>query len=188
MKSRVKDINDPRYKNIQNRFDEIIEGYIKRGQIMKLKVRLVSARARVNPSTFYNHYTDMDEAVSYSNYRMYQDLNLLKSEIGTGRDLEVVYMKILFFVYKNRRYYDMVTRHQNIQPLTQIIDIFRPLICEKWQRYKDSDIKRIFLIYQSEFAGVIMYWAQSEQFKKSRIHFYAKELTRLSQTACQRLR
>ncbi|MBQ3325684.1 hypothetical protein IJG79_00840 [Candidatus Saccharibacteria bacterium] len=190
MKSRVKSIQDPRYINIQKRFNKIIEGFICRGQIMKLQVKIITTRANVSPSTFYDHYKDMDEAIFYANHRMEKELTCLKEEIISGNqcDLEIVYMKILFFIYKNRDYYEMATTCKNTLPLSQIMDTFQSIVCDKWRCLDREKLDWIFQIYVSEFTGIIIYWGQEEQFKKTKIHHYAKALARLNKTAYNRLR
>lgn len=188
MKSRVKRVDDPRYKNTQNRFNRVIENFVRRGQMMKLRASIVCTRAKVNPSTFYNHYSNMDEAVDYMNSRMMDELKSLKIELGDKPDLEIVFLKVLFFIYKNRDYYEISTHCKNVLPLAQIADIFRPEICQSWRHYKKEEINRIFQIYKGEFAGLIIYWGQSDHFKKIKIPCYARKLARFSKTACERLR
>ncbi len=188
MKSRVKNRADPRYKNIQSRLNNVIEDFVRCGKMMKLQVRTVSFRAKINPSTFYNHYTDMDEAVNYMNTRMGKELHKLKNEIEYESTLEIVFLKILFFIYKNSNYYRIVIVSKNISSLNQITVIFRSKICSGWNHYKEEDIKRIFRLFQGEFVGLIIFWGQSENFKKSRIPSYAKKMAKLCETACERLR
>lgn len=188
-KSRVKNTNDLRYQNTQRRLNKVIERYVRQRRITRLKAKVISYVAKVNVSTFYDHYGNIEDALNYVDNRMKEELKNLKKEINATRedDLQKIYVRILHFIYKNKDYYEMITYRKNQFSLQQITEIFRPIICQKWNKYKDADIEMIFQIFAWEFSGVVYCWAQNDKFNEHRIVYYAKKLEKLTNTACQRL-
>ncbi len=183
----IRNRNDKRYVRVQDRFNNIIESFIRRGHIMKLKVRSVSDDANVYASTFYDHYKNMDDALIYAENRMKKDLHELKKTVAHNQDLEIIYLKILFFIHKHKDYYETVINWGKVSPLSQIVGDFRISICKKWRHYDKHELDRIFMIFSWEFGGVITFWGKHEHFDKTKIPIYAKKLARLSSTACERL-
>ncbi len=187
MKSRVKNKSDPRYICVQDRFNKIIEQLIRKGRLMKTRAKGISRKANVNPSTFYDHYRGMDDALKYVCIRMEKELRKIKKEVGDSCDLGIVYLKIFYFIWKNKDYYGTMIHYKMDLPLVRIMEIFRPIICRKWRHYSQTHIEQSFRILCGEFCGIISYWGQKEKFDDGRISHYVKKMTLLSQDTCGRL-
>lgn len=188
MKERVKNRKDQRYLNVQERFDRALGKFLKRGRIARLQITEVSKEAKVYDSTFYDHYHHMDAAFEQFNNKHKENLKELYKEIKSQKlSLEITFSKILFFVYKNREYYDAVLYHKNITPLFQIAETFRPLITKKWRNYGEKVNERNFQLFAWEFYSLIYFWGTTENFHQSEISKHAKNLAKLAETACDRL-
>lgn len=187
-KIRVKNKNDTRYLKVQEKLERVIGRLIRRGKLAKLQVHEVSSEAGIYVSTFYDHFKNMDVAITQLDSKMSVSLTALCKEAEeTGCSLEVTFSKILYFIQKNAEYYDMVTHRMNAVPLVQIVEIFRPLLCRYWRRFSAAENARIFQLYAWEFSGLIYYWGQQEKFDSAKIPEYSKRLARLTKTAPQRL-
>lgn len=184
----IENRDDPRFKNIQERIDKAILYYMKKGRIACLQVKDVSALAQIYNSTFYNHFLNFDDAYSRLESKMLPRLKVLQKEV-TDADisLENIYRKILFFVYKYQEYYGTMLFRKYATPLLQIPETFRPNIKKGWSNYNKELNEQIFQIFSWEFCGVIYNWGLEEKFDQTKIDYYAKKLTKLTKSACDRL-
>ena len=184
--SRIKNRKDARYLKNEKHFQLFLSKFFKRGKIARLQVTELTDHANVYTSTFYDHYKHMDDAFKKFEHQMEPDLKALKKE-SENLSLENVYRKILFFIFKNQKYYDAILTRKDAAPLLQITEIFRPILCQNWSNYDKDLIEQIFQIFAWEFCGVICHWGVKEKFSQDQIDYYATKLTKLTKTACARL-
>ena len=174
----VENKNDPRFGNIQKRFDKILSKFFKRGRIATLQIKDVSQGAHVHRSTFYDHYPHMDGAFSELERKNELALKELKEE-SENLNLENVYLKILYFISKDQEYYEAMLIRKDATPLLQITAIFKPILCKSWRNYSKELSEQIFQIFAWEFCGVICCWGMQEKFNEKKLDFYVKKLTKL---------
>lgn len=189
MKDRVKNRKDPRYLKTQERLDSALGRFIRKGRIFRLTIPELSRGAEINKATFYDHFRHMDAAFSQLNYKYKEQLEQLRKEVTETNlsDLELIYSKILFFIYNNREYYSTMIYCRNAIPFIDIITIFRVVLTRTWSNYGSEVNSYLFHLFSWEAASVIVYWGKKERFSKSKINDYAKKLAKLSQNASQRL-
>ena len=206
-KERIKNQNDKRYIETQSRYELAIGKFLKMGRISRLNTPVVCNEAKTCNSTFYDHYTHMDEAVDLFFHKMEPRLKCLLKESyrlccgekdnrrdsrngfaeNGGANLEIIFFKILYFIYQNRDYYEIVISRGNSQALTKIAETFRPVIKRGWSNYGTEAEEKCFCLFSWELSGVLYYWGTFEKFDFGRITQHAKELSRLAQNATKRL-
>lgn len=202
-KERIKNQNDKRYIETQKRYELAIGKFLKMGRISRLNTPVICSEAKTCNSTFYDHYTHMDEAIDLFFHKMEPRLKCLLKEScrfyysekhdekerveNGGANLEMVFFKILYFIYQNREYYEIVISRGNSQALTKIAETFRPLIKRGWSNYGIEAEEKCFCLFSWELSGVLYYWGSFENFEFSQITQHAKELSRLAQNATKRL-
>ena len=195
-KERIKNKLDKRFLEIQGRFDLAIGKFLKLGWVSRLNTPIVSDEAEVWDSTFYNHYEHMDEAIDLFFHKMEPQLKCLVGENGSSpsrerskkrRSLEMTFFKILYFVYQNREYYEVVIEKGHSQTLIKIAEEFRPVIARGWSTYGIEIDEKCFCVFAWELSGVLYYWGYYEKFDFDRIAQHAKELTKLARNATKRL-
>ena len=185
-KDLIKNTNDKRYVETQNQLERAIGKYLKMGWLSRINTPVISNEAKVWNSTFYNHYIHMDEAIDVFFHKMEPDLRNLAKETF-GQNLEIVFYKILYFIYQNREYYEVIVRKGYSQVLTKIAVIFQPVIERGWSNYGMEDEEKYFCIFSWEFCGVLYYWGCFENFDYDQIDQHTKELSRLAQNTSKRL-
>ncbi len=197
-KEKIKNKTDKRFTETRDRFDKVIGKYLKLGWVSRLNTPIVSNEARVWDSTFYNHYNHMDEAIDLFFHKMDPDLKCLAEENGCtcekrldlpidGPSLEAIFFKILYFIYQNRGYYEVIIERGNSNALIKIAEVFRPIIAEGWSNYGAETDEKCFCVFSWELSGVLYYWGSFENFDFDRISQHARELTRLARNATRRL-
>jgi len=182
----IKNRKDARYLKIEQRFQSSIGKFFKRGKLASLQASKISNDINVYPSTFYDHYKHLDDAFNKFERQMGPDLKALKKE-STNLSLENTYRKILFFIFKNQKYYDAILTRKDATPFLQIVEIFRPVLCRQWSNYSENLNEQIFQIFAWEFCGVICHWGTKGKFSQDEIDYYAIKLAKLTKTACARL-
>ena len=136
----------------------------------------------------------MDEAISDFSHQMDAELKELAKEVAEiiqhseGKvALEIVFYKILYFVYQRRKYYDVILATGYARTLTRVAETFRPVIEQDWSNYGMEAAEKCFCMFAWELGGVLYYWGTFEQFDFDRIGQHAKALSKLAQNATKRL-
>lgn len=200
-KDLIKNRKDKRYTEKQERLECAIGKLLKLGWISRLKTSKVSNAADVRNSTFYNHYSHMDEAIDSYFHKMDLELRVLAEELlepeygpkpksdknRESVDLEFVFFRILYFVYRNRKYYEVIIGQGYSQALMRIAEPFQQAIKQGWSNYGIETEDKCFCVFSWELGGVLYYWGSFENFDYDRIPRYAKRLSRLAQNTTKRL-
>ena len=195
-KDLIRNRKDKRYVENQDRLECAIGKFLKSGWLSRMKVPAVSNEAKVWESTFYDHYIHMDEAINMYFHKMDPKLKSLAAEVcdhkicNTHKNinyLETVFFRILYFVYQNRDYYDVIIGQGYTNSLIRIPEDFRPVIERGWSNYGDQIQEKCFCLFSWEFGGLVYYWGYYENFDYDRIGRYVKELSRLAQNTTKRL-
>lgn len=187
-KRRIKNRKDTRYLEVQERLDAEIGRSLRVGYIARLNVLEISRKAKVWKSTFYNHFFHLDDALNHFNHKKRPALKkLAKESCESGCDLEVIFTKILYFIYTNRAYYKIALCSHDLVSFLDIPDSFHNLFIRFWSNYDKETNERNFVVFSWELCGLIYYWGKKKRFDKAEITKYAKYLTRLTQNASRRL-
>ena len=167
VKPRVQNKNDPRYLNIQKTIDRVLGKHIKRGHVACLKVSEVTNDADIFASTFYDHHKNLDDAIRHLNNKMEKELKqLTKETLEMHCSLEVYYSKLLYFISKNKNYYDIAIKTHNIGIIMIAIESAKSFVIEKWP-HKNSDYK--FYVLSWQICSEIWWWGEKEHFAEEKL-------------------
>ena len=184
----IKNRNDVRFLKVQEKLEHALAKFLRKNYVARLCVPDLSREAKVWDSTFYDHYDNLDDAITQFSHKYDSNIKDLRHEVSRQNcSLEIAYAKILHFIYKNRDYYRTSFRCQNPTPIFSIITIFRPIIMKGWSNFNLDLLEFCFRILTAEVYAVIGFWGTKEKFNKDRISYYANYLARLSQNSAKRL-
>ena len=189
-KDLIKNKKDKRYIKTQSKFELAIGKFLDLGWISRLTTPRISNEAGVWASTFYDHYEHMDEAISAFSNKMEPGLRRLAKEADTidgETKLEIIFSKILYFIYQNREYYKIILRLGYAKTLLRIIEPFWEIVEEGWSNYGESIRLKCFNLFAWEMCGILHYWGVSENFDFDMIGRHAKSLSNLAQNVPRRL-
>lgn len=187
MKNRVKNRKDPRYLRTQDRYDSALGRFLKRSRRSRLTITELSDETKVNKSTFYDHFIHMDAAFNQLPHKFKGKLEQLRAELGTPKSTELIFIKLLTFIYENREYYGVMIYDNNPTPFLEMLDIFRVSLMRTWSNYGPETNKYVFQIFSWEATGELFYWGKNERFVKAKLPHHVNNLVRLCQNATQRL-
>ena len=135
----IKNRNDARFLKVQEKLEHALAKFLRKNYVARLCVPDLSREAKVWDSTFYDHYDNLDDAITQFNHKYDEDIKILRHEVARQKcNLEIAYAKILNFIYKKRDYYRTGFRCQNPTPIFSIITIFRPIIMKGWSNFNLS--------------------------------------------------
>ena len=187
-KGRVKNQEDQRYLIIQKRFELALGKFLRLGRVSRLNVADLSHEAKVWKSTFYDHFVHVDQAIEYFQHMMRPKIEELHTEASNEQcSMEIMFYKILFFIWRNQDYYNVMIYRQNPVAILEIAEIFKWEICKSWSKFGKAKEERCFQIFAWEMSGLICYWGKSEKFDRRKIDRLVHELKKLGQNATQRL-
>ncbi|MBQ3309076.1 hypothetical protein IJG78_00165 [Candidatus Saccharibacteria bacterium] len=181
-RDRIKNRNDARYLKVQVALDKVFGKHIKCGHVASLQVKEVAQEAKVFESTFYDHHHNLDDAMRHMNTKMDRDIKVLVREAEqTKCSLEVTYTKLLFFVAKNKDYYDVIVARKLAAPLCTIMEKTKSLIIKDWTKrsarsLKEEKVEKSFCNLMWEFCGEIWWWGVKYKFAESEISVITKRL------------
>lgn len=156
---------DPRVLRTQQLLKEaLLELLLEGNQLHQLSVQKVTKHAKLNRTTFYLHYKDLEDLQVQMTQEILQQLtvkiNALMHEKNSSRQEQVVdllhYLKERWSIIIALTQQDAVERH--------LFDLFKELITVRRRNpmkpkrdfYVESDVKTASII------GVIMWWLQHE--------------------------
>jgi len=185
-KDLIKNRNDKRYIEKQKQLERAIGKCLKSGWLSRLKTSKICSEAGVWKTTFYDHYIHVDEAISLFFHKMDPELRKLAIEIDR-QNLEVIFYKILYFVYQNREYYETIIGQGYSQALTRIAEPFQHIIKQSWSNYGIEVENKCFCMFSWELGGALYCWGHFENFDFDRMPQYARKLSRLANNTTKRL-
>ena len=181
---KIKNQFDRRYTKVQSAIDRVIGKFIRHGHIAGMCVTEVSREANIYTSTFYEHHQNLDEAIQHFDSKMQNDLNELMTEtLETKSNLEVLYSKLLYFIFKHKEYYASVINSNNIAALLLAVAIIKPKLTEAWKDISPPNFSYKFTILSWTICGEIWWWGAKENFKEESIPKLAKKLIKLTRSA-----
>lgn len=177
-KPRVQNRNNPRYLKVQKAIDKVLGKFIKRGHVACLKVSEVTNDANIFVSTFYDHHKNLDDAIKYLNNKMKKELNqLVKETSETHCSLEIYYSKLLYFISKNKNYYDIAIKTNNIGIIMMAIESAKTFVIEKWPGKTDKEKDYKFYVLSWQICSEIWWWGEKEYFAEEKLGRLVRRLS-----------
>lgn len=133
-------------------------------------VRDVCRDTGLSSPTFYAHNANIKSA--YQNY----ERGLIKEFIALISERPVrslILALLLSFAYCHRDYFRATSRNSDFCTLGRILDRVRFSLVGT----QISD--QSFLLYRNEIASVIMIWAKIDHFRKNKLDFYLRKISRI---------
>ena len=126
-----------------------------------LSVRVISRRAKINPTTFYRHHQNVHQIIPDLEHFLYQ--NYLKVVRGLLNrpdiDARTLYLQTLVFILQNRSWFQIIQAHDNGRLLEQMIYVLIPKISTIYNF--PSNNPAISLIFAKEIATIVEIWVES---------------------------
>ena len=137
-----------------------------------LSARVISRRAKINPSTFYRHHQNVHQIIPDLEHFLYQNyLKMMRGFLNRPDiDVRTLYLQTLVFVLQNRNWFQIIEAHDNGRLLEQMIYLLIPKISAIYNF--PSNNPAISRIFAKDIATIIEIWVESE--------FKAKETEVLS--------
>lgn len=148
----------------------------------------ISREAQVNQTTFYAHYDGVEKAVRGIEKFTEKDIaKMVKEMAEQNYTLEMGYMKLLAYVARNKEYFYGAMIRVTGGSIEKICAEIRPFLTAGWSNFDEATRNRIYAEFCGELLGTVWFWGKYEKFSEEKIDAHAKELTRLTKTACERL-
>lgn len=185
-KPRVKNRNDTRYLNVQKVIDRVLGKFVKRGHVASLKVSEVTDDANIFASTFYDHHKNLDAAMEHLNHKMQQELDqLVREATETKCSLMIFYTKLLYLIAKNKNYYDIAIKTENIGIIMMAIKSVKPFVLKEWHTRAKKEQEKKFFALSWQISEEIWWWGEQYNFDDSKITKLAKRLLNLTKNLSQ---
>ncbi|MBR3264088.1 hypothetical protein IKF94_02565 [Candidatus Saccharibacteria bacterium] len=183
-----KNCTDARFLKVEEKLYKAVGESLRDGNIVKNGASGLASKAKIWGSTFYDHFKNVDDAVTSYAYSRDQGVKDLRDDILCScPTMEFTFTKVLAFIRKNKYYYKSFIERQNQVPFFSMAKIFRPILARSWSYYGREQLDLCFKMFCGEFFGVIYFWCETEKFDESKIPQHVKLLIRLSQNATRRL-
>ena len=185
-KLRVKNRNDTRYLNIQKTIDRVLGKFVKHGHVASLKVSEVTDSANIFASTFYDHHKNLDAAIRHLNHKMKRELDQLTKEATENKcSLIVFYTKLLYLIAKNKNYYDIAIKTENIGIIMMAIRTAEPFVIKEWSARTKKEQEDKFFVFSWRAVEEIWWWGEQYNFDEEKIAKLASRLVGLTRTINQ---
>lgn len=130
---------------------------LKEKTIEEITVTEICRLADINRATFYRHYENQYDLLSYLEEKMLDDIK--KSVYECGADIDKLTEMILCKFYEQREIWTLLLgKHANLGFQTKIYNFFDEHFAKE-DKSKESELKYRFLLYG--YSGIIDSWAKN---------------------------
>lgn len=152
-----------------------------------MKVVDICRRAKVGRATFYRYCRNMDDLVAKTEREIEVELiETLSSIRDENCSSEILFKKILWFIYRHKYYYQPLTKQMNLNAVDDIFGYIRTDIQMGWRHYPEKVLERIYHVFKYEAMDIVVWWITQEDCDIDHITKYASRLSVLSDSACAR--
>lgn len=165
--------------------DAILDTYVKEHG-KDLTVVKMAKKAGLGRATMYVHHHATREIVpDYQRYILFQFRKETQKKLRRkNSQLKSLYLDLLIFILRNKKIFEMFLKFDNREALVKILTKLKPKVVSSMRFPKNSD--RIFRIYASEVAELIMEWGE-KGFSEKEMGQVLSDIMYLTESARSRL-
>lgn len=195
MNPRPKKASDKRYLRCETKIQRTIDNMFK-DKKMVTKVTDFCFYAGINPTTFYNHYSSIGEAILCRDLKESDELKAYLAsnlKLSSSIKIKTLFRKTFRYIRKHKTYFEGVAARDNIRPFKGVMTIAKPILLNEWRNYREWDAARnirLECVYNKltfEIASEYNEWIQVDKFNVEKVQIHIRRLVYLTSTACQRL-
>ena len=147
---------------------------------IQVKVKEVSETAGIAMSSFYLHYSSLDEVISKNEQKIADYVNhVVEIELSKNSPAIDSISKILYYLYRHRDYLDVIGYSCNFRFAIKVISCLAPLLERSWPNYPVPIKSRLSNLLIMECCAELNLWWK-EGFSFNTIKTHAKNLVYIS--------
>ena len=179
-------IKDHRFRKTEKAiFLAISELILEKPMTVSLRPTELARRSKIAASTFYRHYSTIDEAIKHHEHNMMRRFRTMMQNLRDNHpNLKQCIERIIVFIYVNKDYFKTAISRGNRCPLKMIFEYIKPKIYHSCHLPKNSE--RMLAICFNEIFTLIEEWSKSS-FPEEKIPELTSEIIYLLETAKKRL-